>query len=109
SDVLITDYSSLMFDYAATGKPMLFLTPDLAEYRGVTRGFYLDFEDIAPGPICRSNDELCHVLESTDLDELTRTARYRAFVRRFAPRDHGPAAPRVVDALCAPYRDSPLD
>ena len=50
SDVLITDYSSVMFDFAATGRPMLFFTYDLEHYRDQLRGFYFDFEAEAPGP-----------------------------------------------------------
>ncbi|MEK8143524.1 CDP-glycerol glycerophosphotransferase family protein [Streptomyces sp. M10(2022)] len=51
SDVLVTDYSSLMFDFAQTGRPMLFHTYDLAHYRDTLRGFYFDFENRAPGPL----------------------------------------------------------
>ena len=51
ADVLVTDYSSVMFDFAVTGKPMLFWTHDLAEYRDSGRGFYFDFEDAGAGPV----------------------------------------------------------
>ncbi|MFL5912798.1 MAG: CDP-glycerol glycerophosphotransferase family protein, partial [Gaiellaceae bacterium] len=51
ADVLITDYSSVMFDFAVTRKPMLFFTYDLAWYRDELRGFYFDFESEAPGPL----------------------------------------------------------
>ena len=44
ADVLITDYSSAMFDFAVTGRPMLFFTYDLERYRDRLRGFYFDFE-----------------------------------------------------------------
>jgi CDP-glycerol glycerophosphotransferase len=49
ADVMVTDYSSTMFDFAVTGKPMLFLAYDLADYRDRLRGFYLDLEEEAPG------------------------------------------------------------
>src|ERR1700750_2456285 len=51
SDVLVTDYSSAMFDYAVTGRPILFFVYDLAEYRDSLRGFYFDFGAGAPGPL----------------------------------------------------------
>src|SRR5699024_280699 len=51
ADILITDYSSVMFDFANTGKPMLFYTYDLENYRDNVRGFYMDFETEAPGPL----------------------------------------------------------
>jgi CDP-glycerol glycerophosphotransferase len=105
ADVLITDYSSVMFDYAVTGKPMVFLTPDLEQYRDVTRGFYLDFEDVAPGPIYRTNDELISALAASTWTDLAQSDRYRAFVERFAPRDDGQAARRVVEAVWGPVSD----
>ena len=52
SDLLVTDYSSISFDYCVTDKPMYFLVPDLSQYRDKIRGFYLDWEAIAPGPLC---------------------------------------------------------
>lgn len=99
ADVLITDYSSTMFDFAVTRKPILFLTPDLENYRDVTRGFYFDLEQISPGPICRTNDQL--ISEISDIPRLrhTYTDRYRRFIELFAPRDDGEASSRVVDTV----------
>ena len=51
SDVLVTDYSSSMFDFAVTGRPMVFFTYDLERYRDHVRGFYFDFDAEAPGPL----------------------------------------------------------
>ena len=56
ADVLVTDYSSVMFDFAATGKPMVFYTPDLAHYGDVLRGFYFDLVADAPGPVVETRD-----------------------------------------------------
>ena len=53
ADVLLTDYSSMMFDFANTGRPMLFFTYDLERYEEEIRGFYFDFEATAPGPAAR--------------------------------------------------------
>lgn len=99
ADLLVTDYSSVMFDYAVTGKPIVYLAPDLEEYRDQTRGFYLDFEGIAPGPICRSNDEVIDVLLHLEATTDAYAERHRAFVSQFAPKDDGRAAARVVDAV----------
>jgi CDP-glycerol glycerophosphotransferase len=99
ADLLITDYSSVMFDYVVTGKPVVFLTPDLDEYRDRTRGFYLDLEAIAPGSVCRTNDELVDVLSHLGEAAEAYLDRYREFIGRFAPRDDGTAARRVVDAF----------
>jgi CDP-glycerol glycerophosphotransferase len=51
SDILITDYSSVFFDYANLKRPMLFFTYDLEKYRDVLRGFYIDIEEELPGPL----------------------------------------------------------
>ena len=50
SDILITDYSSVFFDYANLRRPILFYTYDLDKYRDMLRGFYLDIEKDVPGP-----------------------------------------------------------
>ncbi len=62
ADVLVTDYSSMMFDFANTGRPMLFYTYDLDAYRDEIRGFYFDFAERAPGPLLRTTDELAAAL-----------------------------------------------
>ncbi|MEP9384998.1 bifunctional glycosyltransferase family 2 protein/CDP-glycerol:glycerophosphate glycerophosphotransferase [Nocardioides sp. KR10-350] len=99
SDVLVTDYSSVMFDFALLDRPQVFLVPDLDEYRGDVRGFYLDLEEIAPGPICRDDDALiAHLRAGEAADEPYREARAR-FRERFAPWDDGLATKRVVDAM----------
>jgi CDP-glycerol glycerophosphotransferase len=101
ADVLVTDYSSLMFDYANTGRPMLFFTYDLDLYRDEVRGFYFDFLERAPGPLLRTSDELGEALAGID-DVVARYAdRYAAFVAEFCELDDGQAAARVVDRVFA--------
>src|SRR5699024_2032703 len=58
SDLLITDYSSVFFDYANLERPMIFFTYDIESYRDELRGFYFDFENEAPGPIVKTTDEV---------------------------------------------------
>jgi len=101
SDALITDYSSVMFDFAPTGKPMLFFTYDLAQYRDQLRGFYFDFEADAPGPLLATSAEVVSAIAG--LDEITAgyAAAYRAFTTRFCPLDDGKAAARACDAIFA--------
>ncbi|SIO91085.1 CDP-glycerol glycerophosphotransferase family protein [Nocardiopsis sp. JB363] len=97
TDVLITDYSSMMFDFANTGRPMLFFTYDLEGYRDNLRGFYFDFEETAPGPLLTESDDVIAAL--LDIDEVAERAgaSYRSFVERFCPLDDGRASARVVD------------
>src|SRR5699024_4589297 len=58
TDICITYYSSVMFDFANTKKPMLFFTYDLEHYKNSLRGFYFDFEKEAPGPLIKTNESL---------------------------------------------------
>ncbi|MBW8487394.1 CDP-glycerol glycerophosphotransferase family protein [Actinomadura parmotrematis] len=99
TDVLITDYSSVMFDFAATGRPMLFFTYDLEHYRDRVRGFYLDLEAEAPGPLLRTSDDVIDAVR--DIDRVA--ARYRdahaAFAARACPLDDGKATLRVVERV----------
>lgn len=94
ADALVTDYSSVMFDYSVTGKPMYFLVPDLEHYRGELRGFYFDLMDAAPGPIVRTQAELARALTEVDPDIFRE--RYERWQKVFNARDDGHAAERVV-------------
>ncbi|MGN7950170.1 CDP-glycerol glycerophosphotransferase family protein [Microbacterium sp. 22215] len=95
ADALITDYSSVMFDFSVTGKPMYFLVPDLEHYRGALRGFYFDLEARAPGPLVHSQGELVSAL-ADDTHEKVYAERYTAWRAQFNSRDDGHAAERVV-------------
>lgn len=55
---MITDYSSVMFDYSILNRPMLFFAYDLEDYKENLRGFYFDFVNDIPGPISRDTDQL---------------------------------------------------
>ncbi len=102
SDVLVTDYSSSMFDFAVTGRPMVFFTYDLERYRDHVRGFYFDFDAEAPGPLLSTAREVVEVLrEPAALDAGFRDAR-AAFAARYCPHDDGRAASRVLDRVLQP-------
>ncbi|MGH3236032.1 MAG: CDP-glycerol glycerophosphotransferase family protein, partial [Streptosporangiaceae bacterium] len=99
SDVLVTDYSSVMFDYAVTGRPMLFFTYDLAEYRDDLRGFYFDFEAEAPGPLLASSAAVIEAVRDIDSVAVSYRDAYRRFAARFSSLDDGKAAARICDRL----------
>jgi CDP-glycerol glycerophosphotransferase len=98
ADVLVTDYSSAMFDFAVTGKPILFFTPDLRQY-AASRGVYFDLAEVAPGPLDVDVVTLAAHLKDVDEVAASHAERYAAFRARFAPWDDGKAAARVVDAF----------
>jgi CDP-glycerol glycerophosphotransferase len=99
SDVLISDYSTLMFDYANTGRPMIFYTYDLEHYRDVLRGFYFDFENEAPGPLVHTEGQLFDAVLRADEFADAYSEAYRKFQDRFCRWDDGRASERVVDAI----------
>ena len=101
ADALVTDYSSVMFDFTVTGKPLFFFTPDLEHYQRTLRGFYFDLLPVAPGPIVSDAAELARLVKDrTDVAPEYRE-RYAAWRERFNPLDDGHAADRVVARLLA--------
>ena len=95
ADALVTDYSSVMFDFTATGKPIFFFAPDLAHYREQLRGFYFDLVAHAPGPLTTTQAELTEALASDGIPAAY-VDRYADWRARFNLRDDGRAAERVV-------------
>jgi CDP-glycerol glycerophosphotransferase (TagB/SpsB family) len=97
SDVLVTDYSSAIYEYALLGRPMAFFAPDHAAYEG-ERGFYFDFRTGVPGPIFETTEALAAWLRAGEFD-LERVARFRA--ESFDVAD-GRATERFVDEIVEP-------
>lgn len=62
SDVLMTDYSSIVFEYCALKKPMIFFAYDLEKFSQNGRGFYEDYETYVPGPVARTTEEVIDIL-----------------------------------------------
>jgi CDP-glycerol glycerophosphotransferase len=102
ADVAVLDYSSIRFDFALTGRPMVFLVPDLEQYTTGSRGFLYPFEDSAPGPLLGSAAEVVEALR--DLDTLRRdhAADYERFNATYNHRQDGRSAERVVRAFFGP-------
>ena len=93
---LITDYSSIFFDYLATGKPIVFYTPDAAEYTE-TRGTYFPPEEL-PGPVIDDAAEAGRAMERLLKGEPL-TERYEQWQERFASHEDGGATQRVIDVV----------
>lgn len=107
SDLLVSDYSSIFFDFLQTGRPIVFFTPDLADYAG-TRGLYFEPEEW-PGPVWESAREVGEQIAriAADGDRVPEEARerYAAMQSRFTPYEDGHAAERVVDIVFRGARD----
>ncbi|MEH7075102.1 bifunctional glycosyltransferase/CDP-glycerol:glycerophosphate glycerophosphotransferase [Neobacillus drentensis] len=96
SDILITDYSSVFFDYANLERPILFFTYDLDKYRDQLRGFYLDFENEGPGPLLRTSDEVINAIAKIDEVKKEYATKYDAFYERFCSWHDGKSTEKVV-------------
>ncbi len=96
TDVLVTDYSSIFFDYLSTGRPVLHFVPDLDDYRA-GRGLYLTEKEL-PGPVSATVPELLGDLGEA-LSGPDRSPRTEAAAATFAPHDDGSVCARVVDLV----------
>ncbi|MFJ3229420.1 CDP-glycerol glycerophosphotransferase family protein [Streptomyces sp. NPDC086787] len=106
SDALVTDYSSIMFDYANLDRPIVVHTADWEVY-DAARGTYFDLHAFPPGAVARSEDELIDIFASGHWRGTTSARLRRAFRERFCPHDDGRAAKRVVQHVVLGRTDAP--
>lgn len=99
AELLITDYSSVMFDYSLTGQPIFFYAYDLEEYRDTLRGFYFDFEQEAPGPIVTTTEELIAAIQNEQNTAQEYACKYRRFREKYNPYDDGHASEKVLEII----------
>ncbi|WP_413378325.1 CDP-glycerol glycerophosphotransferase family protein [Alkalihalobacillus sp. 1P02AB] len=99
SDVLVTDYSSVFFDYANLRRPILFFTYDIEKYRDNLRGFYFDFEEIAPGPFLKESHELISAFENLDSYEEEYQEKFESFYDKFCSLENGTASEQIIDRV----------
>lgn len=96
SDICITDYSSVFFDFANLRRPILFYTYDLEKYRDQLRGFYISIEDDVPGPLLLTNDDVVEAIKNIDQITEEYQEKYDIFYDRFCTYDDGKASERIV-------------
>ncbi len=97
SDILITDYSSVMFDYSLLKRPMYFYCYDIEKYKNVLRGFYFDFEKSSPGPISETTEELIEHINNNVADDYAE--KYETFCNQYNPWDKGTASVDIINEL----------
>jgi len=95
SDILITDYSSIMIEFALLNKPIIFFTYDFESYLTEERGFYFDFKSTVPGPVVYDSNQLIDVIKSNSFDE----NKISEFVKTQFNEMDGQSSKRVVDYL----------
>lgn len=82
SDILISDYSSAMFDYAILDRPIILFAYDLEDYTKNIRGIYLDLEEIKPGPVLYTSKDVENAIINIDQIE----EEYNSFRKKFQER-----------------------
>ncbi|MEV7418649.1 CDP-glycerol glycerophosphotransferase family protein, partial [Streptomyces sp. NPDC089919] len=104
ADALITDYSSIMFDYALLDRPVFLFAYDYEEYTQ-GRGAYFDLFECAPGPVLRTAEELFESLGSLDRAARDHAVDRKRFVAEFGEYDTGSSARRIVDEFFSHWRN----
>lgn len=95
SDICISDYSSLVFEYSLLERPMLFFPYDIEEYYD-WRGFYFRYEELAPGPICKTNRELIEQVKNIEQIDMGVVKSYK---ERFMSSCDGQATSRILEEV----------
>uniref|UniRef100_UPI0006E34E33 CDP-glycerol glycerophosphotransferase family protein n=1 Tax=Streptomyces luridiscabiei TaxID=164114 RepID=UPI0006E34E33 len=96
--VLVTDYSSIMFDFALLDRPIVLYAPDLDAY-AAERGSYFDLRESAPGPVTATQEELFAELAELKRSDTRHAAQRASFAEKFGAYDRGDAARQVVAAV----------
>ena len=112
SDICISDYSSLVFEYSLFERPMIFLAHDLDQFFD-WRGFYYDYYELTPGPIVKTTTEVIDYIKH--IDEKFDKSEVQAFRKKFMSSCDGHATERIIDtvlgeeAKAAHKRKTPLE
>lgn len=96
SDILITDYSSVMFDYALLNKPMLFYTYDLEDYSENLRGLYVDFVEEAPGPMLLNTEEVISAIQNIEEEMMKYKEKVTKFHEKYLTYENGNSCAEIV-------------
>lgn len=97
SDICITDYSSVMFDFANLKRPIIFFTYDLEHYKDNLRGFYMDFINEAPGPLVKTTEELIEAVQNTTTNSVN--SKYTNFINKYCYLEDGKASERTIEKV----------
>ena len=98
ADIIMTDYSSIFFDYANLHKPMVFYMYDYDDYKNNLRDFYISLDEL-PGPICKTQDEVEDVITNIDKVSKKYTEKYKKFNAKYNYLDDGDASLRVIKVI----------
>lgn len=98
ADMLVTDYSSVMFDFAITGKPIVIFAPDYDDYRASQRGVIFDIASESPGPFVSDEASLVREIEQS-LEEPGEREQYSEFITKFVGANYKSASKAAVERI----------
>ena len=100
SDLLITDYSSSLFDYAILKRPMIFYMYDRENYQHSLRGTYFNLDQTLPGPIVETEFQLQNVVNDWHCGQnIMNTEQYNRFSKEFNAYEKGDAAQKIASYI----------
>ena len=99
ADILVTDYSSAMFDFALTGKPMIFYVYDLKEYEENLRGVYMDLRKEAPGPLVYTQEELVGALKNMGTVSEEYSGKVDAFLKKYLTHERADSSESMYNEV----------
>jgi CDP-glycerol glycerophosphotransferase len=99
SDILITDYSSVFFDFANLKRPILFYAYDYEKYASILRGFYIDMEEEIPGPLLFTTEDVIDSIKNIDKVSEEYKEKYEEFYERFCYLDDGNSSKRISEKV----------
>lgn len=97
SDILLTDYSSVMFDYSILKRPMLIYAYDYEEYKDSIRGFYFNIYNEFPGPICKETNKIIENIKKNNFQSYE--TDYDLFLNKYTDFEKGNASIKLVDFI----------
>ncbi|MCG2105240.1 teichoic acid glycerol-phosphate transferase TarF [Staphylococcus epidermidis] len=99
SDILITDYSSVMFDFGVLKRPQIFYAYDLEDYDSRLRGFYMNYKNNLPGPIVYNDNDLIHLLKKEEDLKKKYNKELEQFYKLYCSFENGDSSKRVIDRI----------
>lgn len=106
SDILITDYSSVFFDYSLLDKPILFFGYDIDKYKDELRGFYLDYFNDLPGPFYRTNNQLINAIKKISKIDSNYKLKRKDFIEKYGIWEDGKASEYIANKILLIMKES---
>ena len=98
ADIIMTDYSSVFFDYANLKRPIIYYMYDIDDYKNNLRDFYISLDEL-PGPIAKTQDEVEEIICHIDKYTKKYSSKYQKFNKKFNYLDDGHASERVIEVI----------